>query len=316
MNWPHECQVFLSINISLRLLKLMFIESLMPSSLPIFCHPLLLLQSIFPSIRVFSNESALRIRWPKYWSFSFSISPSSEYSGLISFRINLFDLPEDQGTLKSLLQHHSSKALILWLSAFFIVQLSCKYMTTGETIAVAIKTFVGKVMFLLFNMLSRFVIAFLPRSKHLLISCCSHHPQWFWSQRKWSFSLFPLYPHLFAMKWWDQMPLSSFFECWVFSQLFHSPVSLSSRGSLVPLRFLPLKWYHLHIWGCWYFSWITISNWEKRERQRYICVMQKIENLPFKKFIVTENIFVRFSFLCAINITLMGMFRMSSRGIS
>ena len=148
----------------------MFIESLIPSSLPIFCHPLLLLHSIFPSIRVFSSESALHIRWPKYWSFSFSISPSSEYSGLISFRIDLFDLLEDQGTLKSLLQHHSSKALILWLSAFFIVQLSCKYMTTGETIAVAIKTFVGKVMFLLFNMLSRFVIAFLPRSKHLLIS--------------------------------------------------------------------------------------------------------------------------------------------------
>ena len=142
----------------------------MPSNHIILCHPLLLPPSTSPSIRVFSNESILHIRWPKYWSFSFSISPSNEYSKLISIRMDWLDLLGVQGTLKSLLQHHSSKALILWLSAFFIVQLSCKYMTTGETIAVAIKTFVGKVMFLLFNMLSRFVIAFLPRSKHLLIS--------------------------------------------------------------------------------------------------------------------------------------------------
>ena len=136
----------------------------------IFCHPLLLLPSIFLSIRIFSNESALCIRWPKYWSFSFSISPSNEYSGLNSFRINWFDRVLVQGTLKSLLQHHSSKASILQHSAFFMVQLSHPYMTTRKTIALTRWTFVGKVMSLLFNMLSRFVIAFLPRSKCLLIS--------------------------------------------------------------------------------------------------------------------------------------------------
>ena len=133
-------------------------------------HPLLLLPSIFPSIRVFFNESVLHIRWPKYWSFSFSISPSNEYSGLISFRMDWFDLLAVQGTLMSLLQHHSSKPSILWCSAFFMVQLSHPYMTTGKTIAWTRWTFVGKVMSLLFNKLSRFVIAFLPRSKRLLIS--------------------------------------------------------------------------------------------------------------------------------------------------
>ena len=133
----------------------------------ILCHPLLLLPSIFPSIRVFSNESALHIRWPKYWSFSFSISPSNEYSGLISFRIDCLDLLAVQGTLKSLLQHHSSKASILWCSAFFMVQLSHPYMTTGKTIALTICTFVSKVISLLFNMLFRFVIAFFQRIKCL-----------------------------------------------------------------------------------------------------------------------------------------------------
>ena len=142
----------------------------MPSSHLILCHPLHLLPPIPPSIRVFSNESALHIRWPKYWSFSFSISPSKEHPGLISFRMDCLDLLEVQGTLKSLLQHHSSKASILWCSAFFTVQLSLPYMTTGKTIALTRWTFVGKVMFLLFNMVSRFVIAFRPRSKCLLIS--------------------------------------------------------------------------------------------------------------------------------------------------
>ena len=140
----------------------------MPSSHLILCHPLLLLSSIFPSIRVFSNESVLPTRWPKY--LSFSISSSNEYSGLISFRMDLLDLLAVQETLKSLLQHHSSKASILQHSAFFIVQLSHSYMTTGKTIALTIRTFVGKAMSLLFNMLSRLVITFLPRSKHLLIS--------------------------------------------------------------------------------------------------------------------------------------------------
>ena len=146
------------------------IESVIPSNRLILCHPLLLLPSIFLSIRVFSNEPALRIRWPKYWSFSFSISPSNEYSGLISFRIDWLDLLVVQGTLKSLLQHHSSKASILQHSSFFMIQLSHPYITTGKTIALTRWTFVGKVMCLLFNMLPRLVIAFLPRSKHLLIS--------------------------------------------------------------------------------------------------------------------------------------------------
>ena len=148
----------------------MSIESVMPSSHLILCHPLLLLPSIFPSIRVFSNESALCIRWPKYWSFSFSISPSNEYLGLISFRIDWFDLLAVQGTLKSLLQHYSSKKSILQCSVFFMVQLSQPYMTTGKPIALTRWTFVGKVMSLLFNMLSGLVITFLPRSKRLLIS--------------------------------------------------------------------------------------------------------------------------------------------------
>ena len=142
----------------------------MPSNHLILCHPLLLLPSIFPSNRVFSNESTLCIRWPKYWSFSFSISPSNEHSGLISFRMDWLDLLAVQGTLKSLLQHYSSKASVLWCSAFFIVQLSHPYMTIGKTIALIRRTFVGKVMSLLLNMLSRLVITFLPRSKHLLIS--------------------------------------------------------------------------------------------------------------------------------------------------
>ena len=152
------------------LLKLMSIELVMPSNNLILCRPLLLLPSIFSSIRVFSNESVLCIRWPKYWTFSFSISPTNEFSGLISFRINWLDLLAVQETFKSLLKYRSSKASILWHSAFFIVQLSHPYMTTGKTIALTRWTFVGKVMSLLFNMLSSLVIAFLPRTKHLLIS--------------------------------------------------------------------------------------------------------------------------------------------------
>ena len=147
----------------------MSIELVMASKPLILCRPLLLLPSIFPSIRVFSNESAFCIRWPKYWSFSFSISPSKEHPGLISFRMDWLDLLALQGTLKSLLQHHSSKASILQCSAFFTVQLSHPYRTTGKTIALTRWTFVGKVMSLLLNMLSRLVITFLPRSKHLLI---------------------------------------------------------------------------------------------------------------------------------------------------
>ena len=166
--WTVAHQASLSITTSQSLLKLTSIKLVMPSHHLILCHPLLLLPSTFPSIRVFSSESALRIRWPKYWSFS--ISPSNEYSGLISLRTDWLDLLAVQGTLKSLLQYHSSKASILWLSAFFIVQLSHPYMTTGKTTALTRQIFVSKVMFLLFKMLSRLVIAFLPRSKCLLIS--------------------------------------------------------------------------------------------------------------------------------------------------
>ena len=147
----------------------MSIKSVMPANHLILCHPLLLPPSTFPSTRVFSNESVLHIRWPKYWSFSFSISPSNEYSGLISFRIDWFDLLAIQGTPKSLLKHHNSKASILRLLVFFMVQLSHPYMTTGKTITLTRRTFVGKVVSLLFNMLSRLVVTFLPRSKSLLI---------------------------------------------------------------------------------------------------------------------------------------------------
>ena len=157
----------------------MSIESVMPSNHPILCRPCLLLPSILPSIRVFSNETALCIKWPKYWSFSFNISPFDEHSGLISFRMDWLDLLAVQGTLKSLLQHHSSKASILQCSAFFIVQLSHPYMTTGKTIVLTRWTFVGKAISLLFNLLSRLVITFLSRSKRLFISWL----QYFWSQK-------------------------------------------------------------------------------------------------------------------------------------
>ena len=195
--WTAALQAPLSITNSQSLLKIMSIESVMPSNHLILCHPLLLLPSVFPSIRVFSSELVLCIRWLKYWSFSFSIGPSSEYSGLISFRMDWLDLFAVQGTLKSLLQHYSSKAPILRCSAFFIVQLSHPCITTGKTIALTRWTFVDKVMSLLFNTLSWFVIAFLPRSKCLLIS---------WLQSPSSVILEPkkikslsLFLHLFAM---------------------------------------------------------------------------------------------------------------------
>ena len=167
--WNAGCQTSLSITNSWSWLKLMSIELVMPSNHLILCRPLLLPPSIFPSVSIFSNMSVLHISWPKYWSFSFSISPSDEYSGLISFRMDWLDLLAVQGTLKSLLQHHSSKASIVWCSAFFIVQLSHLRMTTGKTVALTRWTFVGKVMSLLFNMLSRLVITFLSRRKRLLI---------------------------------------------------------------------------------------------------------------------------------------------------
>ena len=189
--------------------------------------------------QVFSKESAFRIRWPKYWSYSFNISPSKEHSGLVSFRMDWLDLLAVQGTLKSLLQHHSSKASILQCSAFFTVQLSHPSMTTGKTIALSRWTFVGKVMSLLLNMLSSLVIAFLPRSKRLLISWVQSPSAVILEAQKTKSNTVSTASHLFPMKWWDQMPWFWFFECWALSQLFHSPLSLSSRGSSVTLHFLP-----------------------------------------------------------------------------
>ena len=178
----------------------MSIESVMPSNHLILCRPLILLPSIFPTIGVFSNESVLHIRWPNNWSFSFNISPSNEYSGLISFRMDWLDLLAVQGTLKSLLQHHSSKASILQCSAFFVVQLSHPNMTTGKTIALTRRTFVGKVTSLLFNMLSRLVVTFLPRSKSLnfmaAITICSD----FGEQKNKVSHCFHRFTHLSAMK--------------------------------------------------------------------------------------------------------------------
>ena len=189
--WIAACQASLSITNSLSSLRLMSIESVMPCNYHILCRSLLLLPSIFSSIRVFSNESAFPIRWQKYWSSSFSISPSSEHPGLISFRMDWLDLPEAWGTLKSLLQHHNSKASMLWHSAFFIVHLSHPYMSTGKTIALTRWTLVGKIMSLLFNMLSRLVITFLPRSKHLLPSAVILEPP---QNKVWHcFHCFPIY---------------------------------------------------------------------------------------------------------------------------
>ena len=182
--WIAAHQASLSITSSWSSLKLTFIEYVIPSSHLILYRPLLLLPPIPPSIRVFSSESALHMRWPKCWSFSFSIIPSKEIPGVISFRMDWLDLLAVQGTLKSLLQHHSSKASILRRSAFFTVQHSHPYLTTGKTIVLTRRTLVSKVMSLLLKMLSRLLITSLPRSKRLLISRCNHHLQWFWSPKK------------------------------------------------------------------------------------------------------------------------------------
>ena len=198
--WTTAYQVSRSFTISQSFLKLMSIESVMPSNHLILCRPLLLLPSVFPSIRVFSNELAFCIRWPRYWSFSFSISPSSEYSGLISFRSDWFDLLAVQETLKNLLQHHSLRASVLWCSAFFTVQLSHPALTR--------LTYVGEVMSLLFNMLSRLIIAFLPRSKRRTASWLQSPSAVVLEPKKRNLVTVSMFPHLFAMKWRDQMPWS------------------------------------------------------------------------------------------------------------
>ena len=183
--WPWHTRLCChSLPSSVGSIKLISINLTIPSNHLILCHPLLLLPSIFPRIMVFFNNSTCHIRWPNYWSFSFSISPSNEYLGLISFRIDWLDLFAVQRTLKSLLQHHNSKASILQCSAFFMVQLSHLYMTTGKITALTIRTFVSKVMSLPFNMLSRCFIAFLPRSMYIWFHVCWYSPQLFWSPRK------------------------------------------------------------------------------------------------------------------------------------
>ena len=206
--WTGACQAFLSLTISLSLLKLMSFESVMPSNHLILCHPFLLLPSIFPSIKVLSNESAHHIRWPKYWSYNFSISLSIEFSGLIFFRIDCFDLLAVQGPRKSLLQYDSSKPSILWHSAFFITQLSHPYMTTKKTIALTRWTFVCKVMSLLINTLSRLMATFLPRHKHLLISWLQSPPAEILEPRKIMTVVIYIVSLLFAIKCWDRMPQS------------------------------------------------------------------------------------------------------------
>ena len=219
------------------------------------CQPSypLSLFSPFPTVRVFSNDSGVRIRWPNYWSISFSISPSSKYAALISFQINLSDLLAVQGTLQSFLQRHTSKASILWHSAFFIIQLSHLYIATGTTIALIMWIFVSKVVSLPFNTLSTLVIGFLPRGRCLkfmfAVTVCSD----FGAQENKICHCFQFFS-ICLPKWWDWIPWSQFFWTLSLSQLFHSPLSPSSRNSLVPVNFLPLEWCHLHIWGCCYFS--------------------------------------------------------------
>ena len=235
--WTAARQASLSITNSWNLPKLMSIESVMPSNHLILCHPLLLLPSIFPNIRVFSNESALHIRWPKYWSFSFNISPSNEHQGPISLRMDWLDLLAVQGTLKSLLQHYSSKASILLCSVLFIVQLSHPYMTTGKTISLTRWTFVDKGMALLFNILPRLVITFLLRSKHFLISWLQSPSAVILESKKIkSATVSTVSPSICH----DVMgPHTMILVFWMLSQLFHSSVSLPLRGSLVLLHFLP-----------------------------------------------------------------------------
>ena len=206
-----------------------------------------------PNIRVFSNKLALHIMWLKYWSFSFSISPSNEYSGLISFRIDWFDLLAVQGTFKSFLHHHSFKAWILWHPVFFMVQLSHMYTNTGQAIAFTIWNFVGKVMSLPFNMLSRFFIVILPRRKWLnFMAALAIHSD-FGVQENKICHCFHFSPSIYHEVMGPDAMILIFWNL-AFKPAFHSPLSPSSRGSLVPLRFLLLEWCHLHIWGYWKWS--------------------------------------------------------------
>ena len=267
-------QAFLSITNSWNLLRLMSIKSVMPSNHLILCHPLLLLSSIFPRIRVSSSELALLIRWPKYWSSSFSISPSNEYSGLISFRIDWFNLLAVQGTLESLLQHHSSKSTILQFSALFLVQISYPYMTTGNTIALTRWIFIGKVMSLLFNMMSRLVTAFLPRSKSLLISWLKSPSAVILEPKKIksltisivSPSIFHevMEPDVIILVFWmlsfkPAFSLSSFnFIKMLFSYSLFSAIRMVSSAYLRLLIFLLAILFQLVFHPTWHFAWCTL----------------------------------------------------------
>ena len=252
--WTETCQASLSFTIFWSLLKLISVESVMPSNHLILFRPGFLLPSIFPSIGVFSSESVLCIRWPKYWNFSFSISPSNEYSGLISLRIDWFDLLAVQGTLKRLLQQYSLKASILWCSAFFMVQLSYPYITTGKTIAFTIWTFAGKVMSLLYNILSSLVIAFLPRINCLLNS---------WLQSQSTVILEPkniksVTVSIFSSSISHEVmgPDAMILVFWMLK--FKPAFSLSSFTFIKRLfsfsLLFAIRVYQLHVWGC-YFSW-------------------------------------------------------------
>ena len=233
----------------------MSIELVILSNYLILFHSLLLLPSIFSSIRIFSNELALQIRWPEYWSFSFSNNLSNEYSELISFRIEWFDVLAVQETLNSLLQHQNLKISVLWHLAFLMVLLSHRTLLLEKNIALTMWTFVGKMMSLFFNMLSRFVIDFLPRSKHLLISWLqSPSAVIFGAQEDKIYHCFHISPSYCPWSDGTRCHYLSFFECWVSSQPFYSPPLPSSRGSLV-LPFLPLEWYHSYISDCGYFCW-------------------------------------------------------------
>ena len=236
---------------------------LMPSSHFIPWHPFLL-PSIFHSIRDFSNKSVVHIRWPKSWSFNFSINPS-KYLVLISHKIDWFDLLAVQGTHRSLLQHHSLKASVLWCSAFLMVQLSQPYITTGNTIALTILNFFGKVMSLLFKTLSLFIISFLPRSSHYLISWLKSPSAVILEPKKRKSVTASTFSPSICHEMMGLHAMILVFSYLVLSWLFRSPPSPSSMGSLVPLCFLPLEkcLYHLHIWGCWCFphqSWFQLVN--------------------------------------------------------
>ena len=237
--WTTAYQASLSITNSQSSLKPMSIESMMPSNHLILHYPLLLLPSIFPSIRVFSNESILHIRWLEYWSFSFNISPSNEHAGLISFRMDWLDLLPVQEILKSLLQHYSSKASILWCSAFFIVQLSHSNMTTGKMIALTRRTFVGKVVSLLFNMLPRLVITFLPGNKRLLISWLQWPSALILEPKKIKSAAVSTVSPSICHEVMGPDAMILVFWMLSFKPTFYSLLSLSSRGSLVLLHFLP-----------------------------------------------------------------------------